>query len=316
LATTRRELLLGSLAAGALWGKNKIGHSQISAISDEIAKSPEEAIAFAHQYGMQWLELRDVPGNKGHNYYLGEESFVRSAAKQFADAHVRISFLNTNLLKFGLPGTEPVRRTPEKPEARAARLERDKARFDRREDDLRKCIKSAQILGCKHVRVFTFSRIEQPETVYPQVADIIGAFSKVAEQEGVMLLVENETSCNVAKCSEVASFLKLVPSKALGVNWDVMNGADMKEVPLPDGYSLLPKKRVHNVQIKGRSILDYPQKLDWTAIFNALASDGFKDQIGLETHIFGPEQVQKSHESMRAILKLVDPEFQPRQQAT
>jgi sugar phosphate isomerase/epimerase len=131
-----------------------------------------------------------------------------------------------------------------------------------------------------------------------------------------MLLVENETSCNVAKCSELAAFLKLVPSKALGLNWDVMNGAEMKETPLPEGYSLLPKKRIHNVQIKGRSILDYPQKLDWAAIFNALAKDGYRDEVGLETHIFGPEQVARSHDSMRAILKIVDPEFQLSTQAT
>jgi sugar phosphate isomerase/epimerase len=305
-------MLLGSLAAGALWGKDKIDHGRISAISDEIAKSPEAAIAFAQQYSMKWLELRDVPGNKGQNYFLNpDEALLRNAAKQFADGGVKISFLNTNLLKFGLPGTEPVRRTPEKPEARAARLVREQARFDQREADLKKCIQSAHTLGCRYLRVFTFSRVEEPESTFSRIADEIGAFTKIAEKEGVMLLLENETSCNVAKCSELEAFLKLVPSAALGINWDVMNGADMKEVPLPDGYQLLPKKRVHNVQIKGRSILDYPQKLDWKAIFAALEKDGYKDQVGLETHIFGAEQVDRSHDSMRAILKIVDPEFQP-----
>jgi L-ribulose-5-phosphate 3-epimerase len=316
VTSTRRELILGTLAAGALWGKNKIDHSRVSAISDEIAKSPEAAIAFAHQYQMRWLELRDVPGDKGHTYFLNSEDFIKAAARQFSENGIRISFLNTNLLKFGLPGTEPIRRMPEKAEARAARIVREQARFDQREEDLRKCIRSAHILGCKYIRVFTFSRVQEPESTYGRIAEVIGAFSKIAEKEGVILLVENETSCNVAKCSELAAFLKLVPSKALGLNWDVMNGAEMKETPLPEGYSLLPKKRIHNVQIKGRSILDYPQKLDWAAIFNALAKDGYRDEVGLETHIFGPEQVARSHDSMRAILKIVDPEFQLSTQAT
>jgi L-ribulose-5-phosphate 3-epimerase len=308
---SRRKLLIGSLAAPALWGRTKIDRSRIGAISDEIARSPEDAIAFAHQYGMKWLELRGVPGAKGQDYYFMEEAALREAAKQFSSNGIRISFLNTNLLKFGLPDTEPTRRTPEAPAAREKRIAQEKQRFDRREQDLRKCIQSAHILDCPYVRVFTFSRVAEPEAIFPRIAEIVESFSKIAEREGVKLLVENETSCNVAKCSELASFLKLVPSKAIGLNWDVMNGQSMKETPLPDGYALLPKDRMHNVQIKGRTILDYPEKLDWSAIFDTLGKDDYKDQIGLETHIFGETQVAKSHESMRAIMKIVDPGFTP-----
>jgi hypothetical protein len=112
---SRRELFWGSLAAPALFGRTKIDHTSISAISDEIARSPEDAIAFAHRYGLNWLELRDVPGNKAQNYFFMEEGPLKEAAKQFSDNGIRISFLNTNLLKFGLPGTEPLRRTPETP---------------------------------------------------------------------------------------------------------------------------------------------------------------------------------------------------------
>ncbi len=296
---SRRELLAGALAAPALLAKNKIDHSRISAISDEIARSPEDAIAFAHQYGLKWLELRDIPGHKGETYFLAEEDFLKEAARQFTDGGVGISFLNTNLLKFGLPGTEPVRRTPEAAEAREKRLARESVRFEQREQDLRKCIRSAQILGCRYVRVFTFSRVAEPETVFPRAAEVIDAFARIADAEGVQLLVENETSCNVAKCSELAAFLKLVPSRAVGINWDVMNGQSMKETPLPDGFSLLPANRIHNVQIKGRTILDYPEKLDWAAIFNTLDQADYKDKVGLETHIFGEIQVAKSHESMR-----------------
>ncbi len=309
---SRRQLLAATLAAPALWARNTIDRSRIGAITDEIARSPEAAIDFAHQYGLKWLELRDVPGAKGQNYFFMEEAALKQAARQFADNGIGISFLNTNLLKFGLPDTEPLRRTPEAPEAKEKRIAREKIRFDQREQDLRKCIKSAQILGCKYVRVFTFSRVAEPESVFPRVAGIVQNFGEIARKEGVMMLVENETSCNVAKCSELASFLKLVPSAGVGLNWDVMNGQSMKETPMPDGYALLPKPRIHNVQIKGRTILDYPEKLDWGPIFDALAKDGYKDQIGLETHIFGETQVAKSHESMRAILKIVDPAFTPR----
>lgn len=309
---SRREVLLASLGAPAIFARTTVGHSNISAISDEIARSPEDAIAFAHQYGLKWLELRDVPGSKGQNYFFMEEGPLKQAAKQLADNGIGISFLNTNLLKFGLPGTEPLRRTPEAPDAKEKRLAREQARFDEREEDLRKCIRSAQIVGCRYIRVFTFSRIAEPESLFPRIAEILARFAEIAKAANVMLLVENETSCNVAKCSELASLLAMVPSQALGINWDVMNGQSMKEDPMTAGFNALPFERVHNAQIKGRTILDYPEKLDWTAIFKMLENRNYKDKVGLETHIFGEAQVAKSHESMRAILKIVDPGFSPR----
>jgi L-ribulose-5-phosphate 3-epimerase len=309
---TRRQLLLGSLAAPALWCRTKIDHSRIGAISDEIARSPDDAIAFAHQYGLKWLELRDVPGAKGQTYFFMDEGPLKEAAKQFAHSGIRISFLNTNLLKFGLPGTEPIRRTPETPEAREKRIPREQQRFQQREQDLRRCIRSAQILGCPFVRVFTFSRVAEPETTFPQVAGILTAFAEIAKAEGVKLLVENETSCNVAKCSELAALLKMAPSKFVGINWDVMNGQSMKEDPMTDGLNALPWSRVRNIQVKGRTVLDYPERIDLHSLFNAIEKRHYRDQIGLETHIFGEVQVAKSHESMRAILKVVDPDFAPR----
>ncbi len=309
---SRRELLLASLAAPALWGRTKIDHSRIGAITDEIAKSPEDAITFAHNYGLKWLELRDVPGNKGQNYFFMDDAPLKEAAKQFSDGGVRISFLNTNLLKFGLPGTEPVRRTPEKPEVKEKRIAREQERFAQREQDLRKCIRAAHILGCPYLRVFTFSRVAEPQSVFPQIASVLNSFAEIAKAEDVKLLVENETSCNVATCAELAALLKMVPSQSIGINWDVMNGQSLKEDPLTDGPRVLPWSRVRNVQVKGRIVLDYPEKLDMPTLFGLMEKQNYKDQIGLETHIFGEMQVAKSHESMRAILKVVDPEFTPR----
>jgi L-ribulose-5-phosphate 3-epimerase len=302
---TRRELLLSTLASPALLAKtNKIGLSRLSAITDEIARTPADAIAFAKQYGMQWLELRDVPGRK-IVYNALPEAELKAAAKEFQDAGIKISFLNTGMLKFGLPGTEPKRSRVESPEAKAKRQASEQKRFADRMDELDKAIRAAHVLGCTKVRVFAFSRVEEPEKVYPRVVDIIGEMAKVAEKEKIQLLLENEASCNVGTSAELATFLKLLPSKALGLNWDPLNAVALKENVFPEGYSLLPKKRIWNVQYKGRSILDYPQKMDWAAILHALEKDGYQGEVGLETHIFGEEQIQRSHESTKAMLKIV-----------
>lgn len=303
-----RRTLLASAAASLAWSKtkaNRIDRSRLSAITDEIGRTPAETIQFAQQYGLQWLELRAVPGQK-IEYFQLPESALREAAKQFRDGGVKISFLNTPFLKFGLPGTEVVRSRPEAAADREARLARDQARFDRRLEDLRKGIQAAHILGVSDMRVFTFLRTAEPAPLFPRIAEVIGEMSRIAEREGVRLLIENETSCNVSGCAEMVALLKMVPGKAVGINWDVLNGAKY-EKPFPDGYALLPKARIHNVQIKGKTVLDYPEHLDWQPIFQALAKDGYQGQLGLETHIFGEGQIAASHASMKELLRMVEP---------
>src|ERR1700730_8569394 len=254
----RRQFIAAAAAgAGVLRAKerkNAIGRNRISAISDEIATSPAEAIAFTKKFGMEWLELRNVPGAKQAYFYMTAEE-LKPAAKEFTDNGIKISFLNTSLLKFGLPGTELIsRRGKETPEAQAKREARQLVEFDKRTDNLYKCITAAHVLGTDRIRVFTFLRVDEPQKLFPRIAELLDPLCKVAQQEGVRLLIENEPSCNVGDCAELAAMFKILQSKVLGANWDGLNGAALKEVPFPDGYRLLPKDKIWNVQIKGKSI--------------------------------------------------------------
>jgi L-ribulose-5-phosphate 3-epimerase len=303
----RRQLLQLGLAApvSLLARKSRIDRSRISTITDENARTPADAIAFAKQYGLQWVELRDVPGAKKHYTALSDEE-LKQASKEFKDAGLRVSFLNWWALKSTLPGTEPKRNKPETPEARSKRIERDQKQFDDRFTLLEKAIRTAHILEVDKMRIFGFLRIANPQSVMPRIADILGEMAKKCDKEGIKLLVENETSCNVATCAELASVVKMVGAKNFGLNWDALNGFDMKEAPFPEGYALLPKKKIWNVQIKGKSILAGPQHLDWAGIFHALEHDGYQGEVGLECHIFD-RQIPASHESMQEILRLVSP---------
>src|SRR5437868_4846099 len=162
---TRRELLVGALGAASLPAKAKFDRARISAISDEIGRSPQASIDFAKQYDLQFLELRNVPGGKEYSFLPEDE--VKQAAADFERNGIRISFMNSSLLKFAWPGTEPVRRRPETEQARAKRLQTEAARFERRMDDLRTAIRNCHILGVDLLRVFTGSRVEEPEKLYP-----------------------------------------------------------------------------------------------------------------------------------------------------
>jgi Xylose isomerase-like TIM barrel len=305
----RSFLAAGAGSALALRGATsktpKIDRTRISAISDEIAKSPADAIAFAKEFGMQWLSLRDVPGGK-KSYHAMEPDELAAAHAEFKEVGIRISFLDTPLLKFGLPGTEPFRKTPENPDARQKRIARDQAQYDARMEELRKAIRCCHALDVNMLRVFSFTRVAEPETVFQRVADHIGEMAKVTEKEGVRMLIENEASQNVGTCAETAKFMKLLPEKALAINWDSLNGEALGEKSYPEGYDFLPKHRILNVHLKGKSVLDYPEHLDWGAIFAQLQKDGYTGRLELETHIFGEGQVAASHASMREIMRIIE----------
>ncbi len=305
---TRRELILGSLTAASLSGKSKIDRSRISAITDEIAKTPQEAIDFAHQYRLQFVELRNVPGGK--EYAFLPEADVKLAATQFAQAGLKVSFLNSSLLKYPWPDAEPVGLTrtqrSEKADTSAARIKTGAERFARRMEELRTAINNCHILGVDLLRVFTGTRTAEPEKLVPRIVDVLGEMSLVAEKEKIHLLIENEYSCNIGTSAELANILKKLPSKWIGANWDSMNGLELNEKPFPDGYDVLPKSRIGNVQIKGKQLLDYPEKLDWKPIFQRLEKDGYQGKIGLETHIPGPGLIEASHASMREIIRIVE----------
>ena len=300
----RRNFLAALAAAPLLPGKTRFDMSRIAVITDECSASPADAIAFAHKYGLKWLELRGVPGGKGH-YGSIDEAEAKQAAKEWKDAGLKVSFLNTGFFKITLPGSEPVFNKPESAPNREKRLSRAKAEYDRRFDELATAIRNAHIYGVDKIRVFTFLRVEKPESVFQQSADVIGEMAHRASKEGIKLLVENENSCNVANCAELAAFMKLLPEKEVGLNWDCLNGFHASETPYPDGYRLLPKKRILNVQFKGKSLLEPAETLPWKEILAALDKDGYTGVAGLETHYFDGTKIEKSHKSMEEIKRIL-----------
>ncbi len=304
---TRREILAAGAAyavgAATLTAKTRIDKSRISAITDEIGLSTGESIAFAHHYGMQNVEIRNPPGKK--EYFQLPEAEIKADADLFAKEGLKVTFVNTSLMKFTWPGMEPARKRAEMPEARDKRLAAETLRYGQRAEDFQKAIRCAQIMGCDKVRVFAGTRVADVKAVFPQVADILGEMSKQAEREKVYLLLENEGSQNVATAAELGRIMKMVPSKWVGYNWDPHN-AYGKEPAYPEGYALLPKARMLNLQIKGKGVMpESVEKEDWRAIFAALANDNYEGKIGLETHLFDGTLITAAHKSMDEIMKIV-----------
>ena len=289
------------LGARPSWDK-----SRISAITDEIGVSVDDSIAFAHQYGMQFVELRDrMVGRSRKEYSTLTEPEIQEDALRFKREGLKVSFIDASLMKFTWPGMELARQRPETPEARDKRLAREKAQFDSRMDDLRKALNCAHWMGCDKVRIFTFNRVKEPESAFPRVAEVLGEMAEVAGKEKIFLLIENEASQNVATSAELAGIMKAIPSKWVGMNWDPHN-AYGRETSFPDGYNLLPKKRLMNVHVKAYGILpENREKEDWKTIMMALKRDGYQGKVSLETHVYDGTLIQKAHLSMEEMIRIV-----------
>jgi sugar phosphate isomerase/epimerase len=302
--TGRRQFLAAWLLPRLACAAPSIRWDRLSILTDEAARSPAEAIAFAKQYNIKWVELRSVPGGGGTYAYLPEER-IRETAKELKEAGLKVSFLNTPMLKFQMPGTEYFRPRNESEEQKAKRAARDLAANERRMEDLAKAIRAAEILDVRKIRVFSYNRVADVEGILPKVAAVLDELGAVAQKAGMELLIENEASQNVATSQELKRILELVKSPAIGINWDPVNEIHREGTPWPDGYSVLPKAKIKNVQMKAEALILGKVILPWGEILARLAEDGYKGNVGLETHVFDGTLLEKSHMCVAKLKELM-----------
>lgn len=267
----------GALAAAgrAVGAKGHITKARISAITDEIGRTQTDAIAFAKQYGLQWVELRNDPESGKEFASLSEAELKRYAAELGANK-LKVSLLKTSLLKS----------SPDSSGAKEA---------------LARAIAAARILGTDNIRIFSGPRAEQPAKAIPDIARTIGDLASVAETARMRLLIENEPSQNVATSAEVKAILDLVPSKAVGFDWDPWNAMAAQE-PLWASYDLLPKIRLWNLQIKAEALAD--TTINWRKLMNQMQKDGFNGIVSLATEVFDGT-FDKAGEAMRDVQHFV-----------
>ena len=278
-ALTRRDLLACSavvLGARGLWAaRSRITKSRISAVTDEIGRTQSDAIAFAKEHGLQWVELRNVPETKKEFISLSEPELKRYATELAANK-LKVSLLKTNLLRS--PG--------------------------RAKDDLARAITAAQIFGVDKIRVFTGARAADPAAAYPNLVKSMEELVPLAENAKVRLLIENEPSQNIGTCVELKAIMELLPSKSIGFNWDPQNALALKEAPWPAGYAQLPKARMWNVQIKSEGLSDGPQQINWRAVMEAMERDGYQGEISLATEN-SDGTFEKTNDSIREVMHIV-----------
>jgi sugar phosphate isomerase/epimerase len=154
----------------------------------------------------------------------------------------------------------------------------------------------AHRLGARILRVFSYWRSVKPEECFDGVVTALRALAEKAAKEGVIIGLENEHACNIATASETARVLSAVVHPNLKVVWDPANCYISGENPYPEGYRKLPISRIVHVHAKDCHVDGHKPVfgplgeggIDWKGQIAALARDGYKGWISLETHWPGP----------------------------
>ena len=281
---------------------------RLAVINDEITQDFERACSIvARDFGLQWIELRSMWDK---NVTDLSDKQLQEAKKILEKHHLRVTDLASPLFKTDWPGA-PISKQSE-------RRDQFHASFDASGQDqlLEKCISLAKLFDTDRIRCFDFWRLDD---VKPYRAAINQKLRQAAERcakENLVLLLENEESCNTATAEESLAVLNAIPNRNFMLNWDPGNAAAIGTVPYPDGYRLLPKHRIGHCHVK--DVTHKPGNryewapvgggvIDWVGQLEALERDGFGYALSLETHWRGagtPEaSTRASFAGLKGVLK-------------
>jgi L-ribulose-5-phosphate 3-epimerase len=259
----------------------------IAAITDEFSQHIETAARAMAGIGMTGAELRMVFGKNIIDLTDAEVDLAREIA---AESGLRIISIASPLLKCLLPDSPAVDGRFHQDVFAAQHAFADQPRLADR------ALEIAGRTGAGIIRVFSYWRTIEPQACFERVARALEDLANQAAPHGLIIGLENEHACNIATGEETARLLDAVDHPNLKVVWDPANAYVSGEMPYPDGYRRLAAERIVHVHAKDcRMENGHPVwgplgecDIDWKGQFRALAADGYKGWVSLETHWTGP----------------------------
>jgi len=158
---------------------------------------------------------------------------------------------------------------------------------------LRRCVNAAHTLGARYVRIFSFypPGESKPEDVRDDVLHRMAALARLAEQEDVVLLHENEKDIYGDTPERCLDILESVGSPALRAAWDAANFVQVGVAhPFADGYAML-RPHLEYLQVKDAKAADgtvVPAGEgdgELEATLTALRDDGYAGFASMEPHL-------------------------------
>jgi L-ribulose-5-phosphate 3-epimerase len=308
----RREFLKAMAVVAAATAASRFSFAdsaspfRIAVINDEISQDfGRSCEVAAREFGMGWIELR---GMWKKNIVSLDEKEVAEARRILQKYELKVTDIASPLFKVDWPGAP-------KSEYREANSFGANFTLEQQDEVQERAMEMAKAFQTDRVRCFDFWRLKDPSPYRAAINDKLRQAASKAEKQGIILLLENEQSCNTATAAEAVKVLSEVQSPSFMLNWDAGNAAASGEVPYPDGYNLLPKDRIghchcKDVVRKGKKYDWAPMGggiIDWEGQFKALKRDGYHFAVSLETHWNGggspEESSRKSWAGMKKLLQ-------------
>ncbi|MGC0772823.1 MAG: sugar phosphate isomerase/epimerase family protein [Candidatus Acidiferrum sp.] len=278
---------------------------RVAVINDEVSQDFGRACeVISREFGLEWIELREM-WNK--NILSLDAKEVAEARRILEKYKLRVTDIASPLFKVDWPGAPKSEFSPKGPQFGADFT------YAQQDEVLERSLELAKVFHTDRVRCFDFWRLEDQTPYRAAMNERLLAAAAAAGKKGAILLLENEPACNTATGAEAAKLLAEVQSPSFMLNWDPGNAASRGEQAYPDGYALLPKKRIGHCHCKdvaknpdgrgfewaamGRGIID------WTGQFAALKRDGYHLAVSLETHWRGAGTAEESSRQSWAGMK-------------
>jgi L-ribulose-5-phosphate 3-epimerase len=317
MLVSRREFLGGLAAAGTL---SAFPHSssamsleppiaascpfRLSVINDEISQDFDHACSVAaNDFGLHWIELRSMWNKNVTDLDANQLAEANRILKKY---DLRVTDIASPLYKVDWPGA-PRKNGQERDQFHAT------TDFSQQDALLQHCIELTRAFSTDRVRCFDFWRLDNQAPYREAINAKLREAAEVCAKSNVILLLENEMSCNTATGEESAAVLKAVPNKNFMLNWDPGNAGTFPDaMPFPKGYDLLPKARIGHCHAK--NVTRQPGGkyewqpvgtgvVDWVGQLRALRKDGYHYAVSLETHWRGAGTPEASSRISMADLK-------------
>lgn len=261
---------------------------RLAVINDEITQNFERACQIvANDFQLHWIELRS----------MWDKNITDLSAKEIADAKkillehkLRVTDIASPLFKTDWPGA------PRSPQSET----RDQfhANTDANAQDklLEHCIALAKAFETDRIRCFDFWRLDDQKPYRQAINGKLRDAANRCAKNNLILLLENEMSCNTATGQEALDVLNAIPNPNFMLNWDPGNAAALAGTLYEPGYDLLPKERIGHCHCK--DVIRKPDNkyewapvgggmVDWVGQLQALRKDEFHYGLSLETHWHG-----------------------------
>lgn len=246
---------------------------KLGVITDEVSSHLDEALDWCVEQNLKHVEIRMVDGVNIMNL---TEQQVEKLYHKVTERGLFVSAISSPLFKCLLDQHRPL--------DTGDQFGVEELDVEAHQQMVHTAIRYAQILQTNFIRVFSFWREENPQRHKDEIVQHLSRAAAVAKQAGVVLLLENEHSCNGGYATEVAELVRAVNSPTLQVLWDPGN-EERWSPSYPEGYEQV-KEFVKHFHLKHWYVAKGKEPL--ISQLEALRQDRYDGLYVIETH-YTPE---------------------------